>query len=85
MISGKPTINGYSGYYPSGWDPFFMVDAPRGPDVETALEKWKTQRGLVSSRIQIIGSKCSRREGEIFHAPTEEQMWTDRPNPAGVD
>jgi hypothetical protein len=74
IITGKPTINGYTGNFPSGWYPFFLVDSPRGPDVHTALEKWKSTRGLVSSRIQIIGSKCSRQGGKTLYAPTEKEM-----------
>ena len=69
MDIGKPTINGYSGYHPPGWEGFFMVDAPRGPDVETALEEWKSAQGFASTRIQLIGSRCTKREREIFQSP----------------
>jgi hypothetical protein len=69
METGKPTINGYSGYYPRGWEGFFMVDAPRGPDVETALKEWKSAQGFASTRIQLIGSRCTKREREILEKP----------------
>ncbi len=69
MDIGKPTINGYSSYHPPGWQGFYMVDAPRGPDVETALEEWKSAQGFASTRIQLIGSKCTKREREIFQKP----------------
>jgi hypothetical protein len=85
MLTGKPTINGYSGYYPSGWDVFSRVDAPRGPDIETALAEWMSTQGLVSARIQVIESKCSGRAGNVLPAPGANGTSNEKPCPLGIE
>jgi hypothetical protein len=58
LESGRPTINGYSGYQPPEWAGFFMVETEHGPRVEDVLEEWSQTMGLDRSRIQWIGSEC---------------------------
>jgi hypothetical protein len=58
LESGRPTINGYSGYQPPEWAGFFMVETEHGPRVEDVLEEWSQKMGLDRNRIQWIGSEC---------------------------
>jgi hypothetical protein len=58
MESGRPTINGYSGYQPPEWAGFFMVETEHGPRVEDVLEEWTRTMGIERSRVQWIGSEC---------------------------
>jgi hypothetical protein len=55
MQVGVPTINGYSGYYPPGWEGFFLVDAHPEIELRELLVRWERSHGLAHSRIQWIG------------------------------
>ncbi len=55
LATGVPTINGYSGYNPPGWDGFFAVDASLGAKPWNVLAEWEQAHGLVPERIQSIG------------------------------
>ena len=58
LASGKPTINGYSGYYPPDWYWFSQVEAECGPRPRDVLDGWIKARGLLRDRVQWIGSDC---------------------------
>jgi len=55
LATGVPTINGYSGYNPPGWDGFFEVDARTTLDPRDVLAEWERTHGLAPERIQRIG------------------------------
>ena len=55
LVTGVPTINGYSGYNPPGWDGFFAVDAQSTLDPRDVLAQWERAHGLPPERIQSIG------------------------------
>lgn len=69
LVSGRPTVNGYSGYEPPGWHGFFLVDTPRRPLVADTLEAWAKENGLKRDRIQWIGEECPGRGGGEGSAP----------------
>lgn len=55
LATGVPTINGYSGYNPPGWDGFFAVDGVGTLDPRNILAEWERNNGLAPDRIQSIG------------------------------
>jgi hypothetical protein len=55
MQVGVPTINGYSGYYPPGWDGFFLAGFQPWVDLREVLVSWEQRHQLSPSRIQWIG------------------------------
>jgi hypothetical protein len=55
LLSGVPTINGYSGYYPRGWEGFFLVDTHPEIELPDVLLAWERRHGLTHSRVQWIG------------------------------
>ena len=55
LVTGVPTINGYSGHYPPGWDGFFAVDFQSTLDPRDVLAQWERAHGLPPERIQSIG------------------------------
>jgi hypothetical protein len=58
LESGKPTINGYSGYNPPGWDGFFLVETEQGPRPRDVLDDWIKSNDLQPDRVQWIGAEC---------------------------
>jgi len=62
LAGGVPTINGYSGYAPHDWVPFFIVDMDSELEVEVVLTEWERVRGLSPDRIQWIGADCPRKK-----------------------
>ena len=66
LESGIPTVNGYSGYHPPGWEGFFFVDTPHGPRIKDVLDDWNRRNGMRGDRVQWIGSDCPEADrGEI--------------------
>jgi hypothetical protein len=49
-----PTINGYSGGFPRGWDALYQVDFPHGVPPDEALREWLDRRGVPAERVQAI-------------------------------
>jgi hypothetical protein len=58
LASGVPTINGYSGYAPPGWEGFFTADLDPEIKLEDVLRGWEQARGLSPDRVQAIGLDC---------------------------
>ncbi|MDG3003437.1 hypothetical protein [Paludisphaera mucosa] len=56
--AGVPTINGYSGGFPTGWWALPMADSPHEISTEAALREWSALKGLDRSRIQRIGRQA---------------------------
>ncbi|MBL8949466.1 MAG: hypothetical protein JNK82_01725 [Myxococcaceae bacterium] len=54
LWSGVPTVNGYSGHFPPGWEPLFP-HALNGPEdevrVREALAKWAQSRGVAEKDV----------------------------------
>ena len=49
LATGVPTINGYSGYSPPGWDGFLLVDAQPTVHPQDVLAQWERAHGLAPS------------------------------------
>jgi hypothetical protein len=62
LASGVPTINGYSGYAPLGWEGFFTADFDSTVELEDVLSDWEQTQGLLPDRVQWIGADCPRRK-----------------------
>jgi hypothetical protein len=60
LMTGVPTINGYTGYYPPGWEGFFLLDTDPFINAEEVLLKWEQTRGLSHERVQWIGMDFQR-------------------------
>ena len=57
LATGLPTINGYSGHFPSDWTPLFYVDSDQNREVADVLAEWE-RSGLSPDRVQWIGADC---------------------------
>jgi hypothetical protein len=57
LVSGVPTINGYSGYVPRAWRDFVQADLDLNPDVVDVLSDWERTQGLAPDRVQSIGTE----------------------------
>jgi hypothetical protein len=55
---GVPTINGYSGYFPRGWEGFITVYAEDYPGPAESLDLWERRSGLAPVQVQWIGADC---------------------------
>ena len=62
LSSGVPTVNGYSGYAPRAWHPFFATDGANRAKVEQVLSDWETTHGLELGEIQWIDQERSTGE-----------------------
>jgi hypothetical protein len=51
---GKPTINGYTGYYPADWYDFLLADSETGLPLPLLLERWEAKHGLRPEAVQRI-------------------------------
>jgi hypothetical protein len=60
MLSGVPTVNGYSGRFPPGWPPLFD-NRIRGPAdearIRSALAAWSRQEGVDLARLCRITTR----------------------------
>jgi hypothetical protein len=63
LLTGVPTINGYSGYSPPGWEGFYFIDSDPEVDPEAVLTEWVQSRGLEHNRVQRLGSGFLRGAG----------------------
>ena len=55
MLTGVPTVNGYSGHAPRSWHGFFRADFDPEIDVKSVLAKWEQSHGLPPNHVQWIG------------------------------
>lgn len=55
LAVGKPTINGYTGYYPADWYGFLLADTETGLPLPLLLERWEANHGLRPADVQLIG------------------------------
>ena len=59
LATGVPTINGYSGYIPPGWERLrdnHVRDAADGARIRSALESWRRRFRLSPADICVVGS-----------------------------
>jgi len=55
LLLGVPTINGYSGHFPPGWDGFLLIDFGRDIDLHRVASEWEQANGLWHDQIQYTG------------------------------
>jgi len=60
ILTGVPTINGYSGYFPPGWEGFLAIDAESKRTPRDVLDQWVREQGLSPERVQSIGLERTR-------------------------
>ena len=58
LEAGVPTVNGFYGNHPPGWDIFF-VDVPAGnrgvnAKINRAMKKWRRKSGLAPEQISVV-------------------------------
>ena len=56
LLTGVPTVNGYSGHSPDSWNLFFNADVDPEADVAAALADWEQSQGLLPNHVQWIGA-----------------------------
>jgi hypothetical protein len=57
LVSGVPTVNGYSGYTPRAWNHFYKADTDPEADVAGALADWEQTQRLLPEHVQWIGAE----------------------------
>ncbi|WP_165244873.1 hypothetical protein [Paludisphaera soli] len=55
--TGVPTINGYSGCFPTDWRGFALVDTLGYPPTEVVLQRWCAKYGLDPDRVQWLNRR----------------------------
>jgi hypothetical protein len=60
LETGVPTINGISGYFPTGWWNLGWADLTREKTIEEALQEWCDHHGLRRSEVQRVGRQVDR-------------------------
>lgn len=73
LAVGVPTINGYTGYYPSAWYGFLLADSEVGLPLKVLLERWDADHGLRAEDVQRIGDDLPRPNARKQEAPIDSQ------------
>ncbi|APW62196.1 hypothetical protein [Paludisphaera borealis] len=73
LAVGVPTINGYTGYYPSAWYGFLLADSEVGLPLKVLLERWEADHGLRAEDVQRIGGDLPRPDARKQETPIGSQ------------
>lgn len=79
LATGVPTINGYSGYHPPGWEGFFAVDAISTLDPRKILAAWEQTQGLAPSGFRASDWIKIAPAGDGLNSDWRRAAWQNEP------